>query len=150
MKSINNTRLSIILAIFLWLMDSVAHHLLFNETEYEFIPHDLNELWMRIIIVALIICFGIYTDYHSKKILLAEQEKRKIFVATVSASQHILNNLLNHMQYFKIKMDESDSFGEETTRLFNESLTDAKDLVLKLSAVEELTEDTIKDSVYPK
>ena len=141
MKRINYTGLSIILAVILWLIDSVAHRLLFNEAEYEFIPQDLNELWMRITIITLIICFGIYTDYHSKKILLAAHEKRQIFLATVSASQHILNNLLNNMQYFKLKIDESSDFDKET-------IEGAEELVKQLSSVEELTEDKIKDSVH--
>ena len=150
MKKINYTILSILLAAVLWVVDSTIHRLFFGDDEFEFIPANINEFWMRATIVVLVICFGLFADYQTKKILKSEREKRIVFHATVSASQHILNNLLNHMQYFKIKMDESDSFDEETTRLFNESLTDAEELVIKLSTVEELTEDRIKDSVYPR
>jgi len=139
---------SIILAILMWLIDSVAHHLFFGETEYEFIPADINELWMRSTIVVLIVCFGIYTDYHTKKTLALEKEKRSIFFATVSASQHVLNNLLNNMQYFKLKIDQSNAMDEETKALFEKSINDAEVLVKKLSSVEELNEDTIKQSVH--
>ena len=150
MKKINYTILSILLAALLWVIDSIAHRLFFGDDEFEFLPNDINELWMRATIVMLVICFGLFADYETKKILKSEREKRIVFHAAVSASQHILYNLLNHMQYFKIKIDESDAFDEETTRLFNESLADAKELVIKLSSVEELTEERIKNSVYPK
>lgn len=149
MKKINYTILSILLAAFLWVIDSTIHRLFFDDAEFEFLPTDINELGMRVAIIFLVVCFGLFADYQTKKILKLEREKYIVYHATVSASQHILNNLLNHMQYFKIKIDESNSLDEETTTLFNESLADAEKLVIKLSTVEELTEDKIKDSVYP-
>jgi len=149
MKKINYTILSILLAIILWVIDSTAHKLFFGDDEFEFIPTNINELWMRVTIVMMVICFGLFADYQTKKILKSEHEKRIVFRATVSASQHILNNLLNNMQYFKLKIDESRDFDKETTELFQQSIDGAEELVKKLSSVEELTEDKIKDSVSP-
>ena len=147
---INYTILSILLAIVLWVIDATAHVLFFGDDEFEFIPTNINELWMRSTIVVLVICFGLFADYQTKKILKSEYEKRIVFRATVSASQHILNNLLNNMQYFKLKIDESKDFDKETSELFQQSIEGAEELVKKLSSVDEITEDKIKDSVSPK
>ena len=149
MKNVNYTILSILLAAVLWVVDSTIHRLFFDDDEFEFLPTDINELGMRISIIVLVVCFGLYADYQTKKILKTEREKRIVFHATVSASQHILNNLLNNMQYFKLKIDDSSDFDKETSELFQQSIADAEELVKKLSSVEELTEDKIKDSVYP-
>ena len=150
MMKVNYTILSILLAIVLWVLDATAHKLFFGDDEFEFIPTNINELWMRSTIVVLVICFGLFADYQTKKILKSEREKHTVFHATVSASQHILNNLLNNMQYFKLKIDESKDFDKETSELFQQSIEGAEELVKKLSSVDELTKDKIKDSVSPK
>jgi hypothetical protein len=49
-------------AAFYWLVDSYIHWFLFNEPEFELLPSDTNELWMRIAVFVLILCFGVYAD----------------------------------------------------------------------------------------
>ncbi|MFP6804410.1 MAG: hypothetical protein VCA12_14900 [Pseudomonadales bacterium] len=80
---------------------------------------------------------------------LAEEE-RAIFMATTSSTQHILNNLLNQMKYFKAETDAAKFFDDETNSLYEGSMTEDLELVEKLSAVNVLTEENIKASVYPK
>lgn len=76
--------------------------------------------------------------------------KRAIFMATTSSTQHILNNLLNQMKYFKAETDAAKFFDDETNSLYEGSMTEDLELVEKLSAVNVLTEENIKASVYPK
>lgn len=51
--------LSIILALAFWLVDSCIHYLLYREPTFQFIPPDINELWMRIVICLLILSLGV-------------------------------------------------------------------------------------------
>jgi len=150
MKNVNYTFKAIIIAILYWLMDSAIHGLVYSEEGFEFIPSELNELFMRITIVVLLIAFGMYADRQTKAMLKKEKEKRIIFNATVSSTQHILNNLLNQMQFFKMKADESNVFDENITDLYEQSIEEGKELVEKLSTVEELSEENIKASVHLK
>jgi len=149
MNTRNYTFKAIILSAMYWLLDSMVHKLIFSENEFEFIPTDANELWMRIIIIVLLIAFGIYADKTTKAMLKKEHEKRVVFNATISSTQHILNNLLNQMQYFKLMADESKAFDSKIQAQYDNTMLEGKELVDKLSAVEELTEANIKASVEP-
>ncbi len=150
MKQFRYMFMAILLSAMYWLLDSVIHRFIYSEKEFEFVPSAPNELWMRIIIVSLLIILGAYADQHTKTLFKKEQEKREIFNATIYSSQHILNNLLNQMQYFKTIADESNAFDEETNKLFEDAIKEGKELVEKLSSVVDLTEENIKASVYPK
>jgi hypothetical protein len=141
---------AIIFSILYWLIESTIHKRLYSEEKFEFLPSDINELWMRSVIVVLIITFGLYADYHTKSLLKKEEEKRIIFTAAVSSTQHIVFNLINQMQYFKLEADKSNVFDEEVNRLYEETIKEGKELVDRLSAVEELTEENISKSVYPQ
>lgn len=98
---------------------------------------------------------GFFSDITEEKrqeivLLQKEQEKRAIFNATISSTQHILNNLLNQMYFFRLKAEESNAFDAYTLKLFNKTMREGEKLIKKLSEVDELTEDSIKASVYPK
>ncbi len=150
MEKYNYTIKAIIISVILWLMESVAHRFIFSENVFEILPSETNELWMRIIIVFLVIIFGAYADKHTITLLKKEQEKRIIFNATIGSTQHILNNLLNQMQLPIMLAEQSMPFDSEDMILYKQSIEEGKELVEKLSSVDELTEDNIKDSVYPK
>lgn len=98
----------------------------------------------------------LYVSNHKIKKALAEiktlkeKEKRIVFDATVRSTQHILNNLLNQMQYFKMVADETNAFDDEVNEIYKNTIEEGKELVIKLSSVEELTEENIIGSVYPK
>jgi hypothetical protein len=129
-----------------WLLDSVIHKYIYSEMTFELIPADINELWMRIIIVLLLLLIGLGADKHIKMIMEKEDEKQVIFNATINSTQHILNNLLNQMQFFKLVAEESNTFDDEMLELYDQSLSNGKMLVERLSSVEVLTEENIHDS----
>lgn len=148
----NYTFKAIILSIAFWLFDSGMHRYLYSEENFEFIPSDVDELWMRSLIVLLIIAIGMYADNHIKTLHEKEREKERekhaIFNATLKSTNHILNNLLNQMQYFKIKSDDSNFLDDEDNALYEQSIREGEALVKKLSAVEELTVENILASVH--
>ncbi len=81
---------------------------------------------------------------------LKEKEKENIYHATVYGAQHILNNLLNQLTLVKIEIDKHASFNKEVAGQFDTMTKQAQQLVVQLSSVQEMEEEKIKDSVYPK
>lgn len=137
------------LAIGFWFLESLIHSFAFMEDEINFIPSDINELWMRLVICGLIILFGIYSDYQNRKLLAKEQEKLSVFKATVRSSQQILNNHLNQMQLFMLKAKSAGLIDPELESLYNESLAESGELLKSLSMVDNPTEEKIEESVQP-
>jgi hypothetical protein len=150
MKNRKMTILAIIVAGLYWVAESAVHRFVFAEATFEIIPSNVNELWMRISIVALLVCFGIFGDVWSRRLILKEDEKRQIFIATVGSSQHILNNLLNQIHVVFLEMDDEYRVDAKTREMLKQSLRDAQAQVVHLSEVAELDEETIRKSVAPK
>jgi hypothetical protein len=139
----------VILSVVFWLADSLIHKFVYAEEVFELIPKDFDELWMRTLIIVLLIGIGLVGDNRADKIDAAEREKREIFVATASSTQHILNNLLNQLQLVFFKADEAHELGDETRELLEQSIKEAKEQVARLSSVTKLDEETIRKSVQP-
>ncbi|MGF1869506.1 hypothetical protein [Photobacterium indicum] len=150
MNKFNFTLKATFLSVLFWLIESLIHNLFFLEDNFEIFPTDSNELWMRVVIVILVISFGIYADFQTKMLLKKEEEKRLIFKATIYSSQHITNNLLNQMQFFRMKADENNAFSSEVIKLYDQSLLEGQELMKLLSNVDDLTEENIRMSVSPK
>lgn len=60
-------KFAIPLAISYWFLDSFIHYFLYAELEFEIIPSDNNELWMRSSIFLLLTIFGLFADFSSRK-----------------------------------------------------------------------------------
>jgi len=140
-----------IIAFMFWFLDASIHYFVYGEPQFEFIPDDFNELWMRSIIVILVILFGIYADYSTRKLLIKEKELEatRIYNSMVHASQHILNNLLNQMQLFKMEALKSNDFDKNIIDIYDNAIEQAADLIQKLSQVENITDKNIWASVDP-
>lgn len=139
---------AVLVSVVFWFAESALHKYVFGHSP-ELFPTDINELWMRSIIVMLLIAFGIYADVHAQSLLRKEEEKRAVFNATVTSTQHILNNLLSQMEYFKIQAEQSKALDPETINQYNNSMKEGIDLVTRLGAVSELTAKEIRRSVHP-
>ena len=57
------------LALASWFLDSAIHYFWYNELEFEIIPSDSNELWMRTSIFILLAAFGLFADFTSRKLI---------------------------------------------------------------------------------
>ena len=60
-------QIAILVALLSWFFDSFMHYFVYGELEFEIIPSDFDELWMRSTIFLLLIAFGLFADYQSKK-----------------------------------------------------------------------------------
>jgi hypothetical protein len=146
---INQKFLGVGIAIAFWLFESFVHFFAHKEPVFEIIPHDPNELWMRIVICLLIVAFGVYGDLAIKRLLAKEKEKKESFEATLAATHHIMNNFTFKMTYFRMKMEESGQFEDEVFELFDEMIQSTTDQVSKLGGVTDITPENIEKSTYP-
>jgi len=72
--------LAFLVAISLWLIEVTLHVVVFrtgNFTEEIFGLHDLNELWMRIIIVIVVMSAGVISQRMANKITLSYEKERE-------------------------------------------------------------------------
>ena len=145
------TLVSCVIAFVFWFFESAMHYFAFGEVEFEFIPIDHNELWMRIIIVLLIVAFGVFASSFSRKLLIQERrlEALRIYNSMISASHHILNNLLNQMQLFRIEALKSKDFDHKIIRYFDDATDEATELIKQLSDIENITDKNIRSAMDP-
>lgn len=143
---------AIVIAVIFWNFDSALHYFVYKEPGFDFVPDDFNELWMRLVIVLLIVLLGVYADRSARKQLI--QEKQQVALNTynsmIYATHHILNNLLNQMQLFKMEALKSTDFNPDIIRLYDQSMDEAKSLLEKLSRIEDISENNIRVSVNPR
>lgn len=137
------------LALLYWFGESVIHRFVYAEEFFEIVPSDVNEIWMRLLIIVLIIGFGFFADNRARKIKRTEQEKHQVYVATVRSSQHILNNLMNQMQLAFLDLDKEHCLENETRKLLERSIRESKQQVERLSSVSDISSESIEDSVKP-
>ncbi len=81
---------------------------------------------------------------------LAEHEKQEIYLSMTNAAQHVLNNLLNQLQLFKMAADDSRDFDRSILVLYDDVTNEASDLIGRLSSITQPTSENIRDSVAPK
>jgi len=143
------TLLGIGLAFLYWFAESGIHRFVYAEESFEVVPSDVNEFWMRLLIIVLIIGFGFFADNRARKIKRTEREKHQVYVATVRSSQHILNNLLNQLQLAFLDLEKEHCLESETRKLLERSIREGKEQVERLSSVSEVTSESIEDSVRP-
>jgi hypothetical protein len=144
------TIFGICLALLYWIAESVIHRYIYAEDFFEFVPSDLNEFWMRALIIFLIVGFGIFADNRAATIRNKEREKREVFLATVGSTQHILNNLLNQLQLVFFELDDRHELESKTRKLLKRSIKEGKEQVERLSGVTEMRSESIEKSVKPQ
>lgn len=164
-------------ALVYWAVDSTVDYHLSAAGEFELFPSDFTELWMRLVIFLQFIVLGVVVQRHVWQLaeandrmlveaahrhaseleaqrasasLLREHEKAEIYRSTVRAAHHILNNLLNQLQLFKIEAESSQDFDQDVLKLYDAVTSEASRLVKQLSDVENVTGQDIESSVQPK
>lgn len=140
----------ILIACMFWLVDSSIHKFLYGEETFEWLPSSGNELWMRVAIFVLVILLGGYTDYHTAMLLKKEDEKYKVYASTITVSHHILHNFLNKMQLFRLEAERSSDFDKSRLALYDQVIAETSEHIERLEAVSELSEESIKATLFPK
>ena len=137
------------LALLYWFIESVIHRFVYAEEFFEVVPSDVNEFWMRMLIIALIVSFGVFADNRARRIKKSEKEKHEVFIATVRSTQHILNNLMNQMQLAFFDLEKEHCLESETKKRLEKSIREGKEQVQRLSSVSDISSESIEESVKP-
>jgi hypothetical protein len=140
---------AVAVAVSYWLLDSIVHYFGYGESEFELIPSDFNEMWMRSVILILLIAFGIFADYHTHRIIEKDLQKHDVYAAMLDATQHILNNFLQNMVYFRYLAEKSSDIGQETIELYDQTIIDTANQVNNLKNIQNPTRESIRERFLP-
>ncbi|MBU8893775.1 MAG: hypothetical protein KOO66_13430 [Bacteroidales bacterium] len=88
-------------------------------------------------------------DINKQKSIEIEKQE-EIYKAMLSATHHILNNFLNHMQLFRLIAEDTPGLKDDAWSLFEKSQEDAAIQIEALSKLTNISEASINDSVKPK
>ena len=81
--------------------------------------------------------------------IAAEKDKEKIYLATLSSSQHILNNLLNQLQFIKMEIEHCDTENGAAEHM-DTIIQEGSHLMKKLSNIDHVDAQVIRQSVNPE
>jgi len=140
---------ALVMALVFWFFDSSIHYFVYAENEFEFLPSNINELWMRSLVVILMVFFGFYADWSQKALMAKEKqlEANLIYQSTMNANQHILNNLLNKMQLFKTHAMKLEGISDDHFKECDEAIEEAVFLINKLSKLKDVNNESITASI---
>ncbi len=97
-------KFAIPVAILSWFFDSFIHYFWYGELEFEIIPSDGNELWMRSTIFLLLATFGLFADYKSKTSIA--DSIRKIQIDNLSRAKKQWKTVVDTLPQLVIAMDD--------------------------------------------
>lgn len=143
-------KVSILFALAYWFFDSLVHYFIYGEFEFEIIPSEVNELWMRTVIFLVLVAFGLFADHHTTKIQKTEQEKKEVYKSMLFATNHILNNFLNNMMLFHMEAKKCKDFNPEILNQYQKIINDASAQIKKLDGIETPNKNTIEERFRPQ
>ena len=117
-------KISIPLALAYWFFDSIVHYLGYSELQFEIIPSDFNEFWMRSVIFILLLAFGVFADYHTSKIIKKDAEKHDVYMAMLGVTRHILSNFLKNILLFRSDTEDSKAFNIDIIKIYDQVMDD--------------------------
>ena len=127
-------------AFIFWFFASPIHFFLYREPPHELIQGGLNELWVRIVIVLLVLFIGIFADHFTNKLFKAQQlEVAQVYNGVLNASGQVMDNLLFQMQLFKLEAQKSKDFDRDIIKFCDDAMKEASDLIETLARVENIT-----------
>ncbi len=102
--------------------------------------------WFFVTFTSVLLFFLVRKDYRALE--QREKEKFEIFRTTMSAVNHILNNFLQKMIFFKQMAEESKEFKTEVLEIYSNVITQTTDEIKKLGEIKKLSKEEIEKIVY--
>jgi signal transduction histidine kinase len=127
-----------------------AHLLAEGACSLYLLPQNPHDRTMFLVVSSILVVMGFCADRNARLFIAHEEEKRRIFLSTVAASQHVLNNFLNNMLYFQQQARESRALDDKTLKLYDTVIHDAAEQLKKLGEIQEISERKIRETVYPR
>ena len=143
-KKYQFTAITISIAILFWFSDSLIHYFGYGEQAFEVYPSDLNELWMRCVIVVLMVAFGVFVDYRTGLDNVA------VYQAMLSATNHILRNYLQKMIVFREEAENSKDFNKDVLKLYDKMIDETLARIRNLENIQEPNKTNIEERYRPK
>ncbi|KAF0149937.1 MAG: hypothetical protein FD143_2661 [Ignavibacteria bacterium] len=84
------------------------------------------------------------------KIVEREIEKEAVFISTMRAVQHILNNFLNKMLFFKLVAEEKQALHEEIVAHYDSVINETSKQIKRLSSIKVISPEEIEKAAYDK
>ena len=136
MKNITLIVIGTIISILYWFLDSFIDFHLGVVDEIELIPEEINEFWMRCLIVILIMTFSTYVQISQKRIRRIESEKVKLLNQKLDDQydqletsldsriqiQVALNNLFNIVSSTQVKIENGEKLSEYDVNNLSQAL----------------------------
>ena len=124
------------MALFFWVIESAIHFFVFEEAQFEFIPSEMNELWMRVVIVFLIMLLGVFADALIDRMVHKQMEVAHTYNSLIQAGNQTLENLVHQMQLFKAEAQRSADFDQDVLKYYDNSIDQASDLIDRFTNVD--------------
>jgi hypothetical protein len=102
--------------------------------------------WFFIVFTSVLLYFLVRKDY--KALEQREKEKVEIFLTTMSAVHHILNNFLNRMLFFKQVAEEDNKFSKDVLDNYSKVIFETSEHIKKLSDIDKVTREEIEKTAY--
>lgn len=141
--------ISLVSATIFWLGESLMHFIVLdNGQPFELIPGDFNELWMRTMISALVVLFGLYVQRQVNKRLDVKEEKMRTLKATMNTVQDRVGNTLFGIKMMLGKATRESRMDEETYRRVVAAIDETVEELDKLSASHKVNEKQFQNGIY--
>ncbi len=149
-KAYKYTIFGLLFSLSILLIGRSAHFFSEETPPVQALPRSPHDRTMFLLVSSLLVTLGSLADRNNRLLVAHAEEKRRIFASTVAASQHVLNNFLNNMLFFQHQARESRALDEKTLVLLDKVIFDAAEQLKKLGEISEISEENIRDTVYPK
>ncbi|MDJ0941326.1 MAG: hypothetical protein QNJ00_16310 [Woeseiaceae bacterium] len=139
-----STWISIFVAIVFWFFESAVHFFGYGEPTFEVFPSEVDEIWMRSVIVVLIVTVGILADRQNKS------DRLDVYRGMLGATHHILNNFLQKMMQIRHEAEQSEDFDKDVLDLFDQIIDDTTAQIEQLDNISNPSKSAIEDRYLPK
>lgn len=102
--------------------------------------------WFFILFTSVLLYILIRNSY--KKIIEREKEKETIFRTTMDAVQHILNNFLYKMMFYKVTAVEKNN--DDVVNQYTKVIDETTKQILRLGEIPNICAEEIEKSAYPE
>jgi hypothetical protein len=114
-KKIKYTLIGLLIAVGFWFLDSAIHFFLYGEYQFELVPRDLNELWMRTAILFLVTGFGIYIDISISRMKKVLDERDQLHLKLQETLTLLLGGFVSICcECKKVRLPDKGGKGNET------------------------------------
>lgn len=131
----------------LWLIGSSTHYFVHEEPQFEFIPSDANELWMRVIIIGIIILIGVFSDWATCRESSVQKDCEKIIwhKEKIDDIESEISNLQTSQNMFRMRSMEKAVVDEDFNTLYDKAVDEKLDeAVATLDSLLEMEDITNK------